>query len=87
MKHRVLPSLWTAAALLVAAASSSYGADLKPFFVKHCLKCHDSGTEEGGLSLEGVSDFSSAKPEVWAAVRDQLQLRQMPPKKKDQPSE
>ena len=87
MKPRVLPSLWTAAALLAAAVSLSHGADLKPFFVKHCLKCHDSGTEDGGLSLEGVSDFSSAKPEVWAAVRDQLQLRQMPPKKKDQPSE
>lgn len=87
MTPRVLPLLWTAAALLAAAAIPSYGADLKPFFAKYCLKCHDSGTEEGGVSLEGVSDFSSAKPEVWSAVRDQLQLRQMPPKKKDQPAE
>ncbi len=62
---------------------------LGAFLDQYCLKCHDAATEKGDrefetfkLPLTRVSDLIAAKDIV-----DQLTLREMPPKKSDQPSD
>lgn len=62
---------------------------VKQFFGKYCLECHDSDVQKGdrsfekfALPLKSVSDLIEAR-----AIIDQLTLREMPPKKADQPKD
>src|SRR5688572_10046487 len=55
----------------------------------YCLDCHDSATQKGERNLESfklplksVSDLISAKE-----IIDQVTLKEMPPKKSDQPTD
>ncbi|MEZ0385833.1 MAG: DUF1587 domain-containing protein, partial [Verrucomicrobium sp.] len=70
-------------------------ADLPPpqlvnhFLGKYCLECHDSNLQKGdrdfepfSLPLKSVADLISAKE-----IIDQITLKEMPPKKADQPSD
>ncbi len=76
----------------VPLALASAAADEKPvlaFLDKYCLECHDNSVSKGersfedfGLPLETQADLISAKEIV-----DQLTLREMPPKKSEQPSD
>ena len=58
-------------------------------FVEHyCLSCHNSGTQEGDLSLDmrefAFYDFKTA---VWEDVLRKLRHRQMPPSDAERPDE
>ena len=72
--------------LIWGMTSLAVANDYPALFQKYCLDCHDSQTKEGGLSLESISGFKDAAPEVWDAIHEKLQLRQMPPKDSEQPS-
>jgi hypothetical protein len=50
---------------------------------RYCAECHADGAEEGGVSLDKVHSFADAKPDLWAAMHEQLQLGLMPPKEAD----
>ena len=94
--HRWSSWLACAATLLLSlnahAQDSSRAVDLqsfqkvvKPFFVKHCLECHNEESSEGDLRLDILpADFvdqrSAAK---WVEVLDRINLGEMPPE--DQP--
>lgn len=67
-------------------ARAAWAADTAAFLMRYCVDCHNRETKEGALSLEGVRAFGDAQPEVWTAIREKLQLREMPPKGADQPS-
>lgn len=80
---------------LCLAAKAVSAADLPgqklvgEFLGKYCLECHDSDVQKGDrdyenflLPLKTESDLISAKD-----IIDQLTLKEMPPKKADQPSE
>ena len=59
----------------------------RDFFLKNCTDCHDAETTKAGLNLKELKpDFSvPASVDVWQRVLEQLETRQMPPKKRDRP--
>ena len=66
---------------------TAHTADIAAILGKYCVNCHDNDEKKGGLSLESVATFKDAKPEVWAAIHEQMELGQMPPKKSRKPSQ
>ncbi len=87
MMRRVNPiRCFIALGLLLPAGAWAADFAPAPLLDHYCLDCHDNGEKKGSVSLEGVTSFKDATPEIWASVREQLLLGQMPPKKKTQPS-
>ena len=64
-------------------------ATTRALLQKHCFECHDADTQKGKLRLDTLAvDFSSpSTAETWGRVFSQLEKREMPPKKKAQPSD
>ena len=54
----------------------------------HCLDCHDSGTREGGVDLEGLpfQIQTLEHAETWQKVLNVLNSGEMPPEDSPQPS-
>lgn len=65
-----------------AAPTISGTKALRPFLVQHCLDCHSSATQKGGLDLEKlVTDFKEpAAFNAWIKVHDRIESGEMPPK-------
>lgn len=55
------------------------------FLDAYCLDCHDDATEKGNLSLENLGPIDEANAALWKSVWTQVALKEMPPKKKEQP--
>lgn len=79
----------TVALSVTGFAASPLPVPTKAFLQKHCFECHDADTQKGKLRLDTlVADFASpATAETWGKVFAQLEKREMPPKKKSQPSD
>lgn len=77
------------ASLHLPATAAPLPSTTKAFFQKHCHACHDGDTQKGKLRLDTLApDFASpATTETWGKVFSQLEKREMPPKKKAQPSD
>lgn len=66
-----------------------YVQHVRGFFANYCYDCHNNDKQKGDINLEQFQ----AEPkmwenqDLWADVRDMLETREMPPKKKTQPSE
>ena len=69
------------------AQRSAAAANPGEFFARHCVACHDDDNKEAGYSFQRVAAFGDTTPDTWAAIRDQLQLRLMPPAKEPQPAD
>lgn len=72
-----------------ANAATPLPAPTKTFLQKHCFECHDADTQKGKVRLDNLpADFATpATTETWGKVFAQLERREMPPKKKPQPSD
>ena len=80
--------------LALATASLASAADAPPkvvqqFLGRYCLECHDADVQKGDrafheftLPLKSVNELIEARD-----IIDQLTLKEMPPKKADQPSD
>jgi hypothetical protein len=79
----------TVALSVTGFAASPLPVPTKVFLQKHCFECHDADTQKGKLRLDTlVADFASPPTaETWGKVFAQLEKREMPPKKKSQPSD
>ena len=55
------------------------------FLDYHCLECHDEATKKGDLSLEDLGPIDETNADLWKSIWAQVSLREMPPKKKEQP--
>ena len=55
------------------------------FLDYHCLDCHDDATKKGDLSLEDLGPVDETNAALWKSIWAQVSLREMPPKKKEQP--
>lgn len=55
------------------------------FLDYHCLDCHDDATQKGDLSLEDLGPVDETNAALWKSIWAQVSLREMPPKKKEQP--
>jgi hypothetical protein len=80
-------------ALLAGGAADTVAADrfetqIKPFLAKHCTDCHGAEKKKGKVTLHNISPDPSdaASVEIWGRVLEQLEIGEMPPEKKTQPS-
>lgn len=93
MRLQLQARLFAAMAAMVHAPASHAGNELPPpklveqFLGKYCAECHDGDTHKGdrnfekfALPLKTTSDLVDARD-----IIDQLTLKEMPPKKADQP--
>jgi hypothetical protein len=76
------------------AAGASHAADapaksVEQFLNRYCLECHDADVHKGDRSFHQFKLPLKTLPQVIEArdIIDQLTLREMPPKKADQPSD
>ena len=82
---------WGAVAILVPFGLA-FGDEklngLKPFLKQHCFECHGPEKQKNDIRFDTLGiDLSDKRTlEVWQEVLDQLNLGEMPPKKKPQPS-
>jgi len=68
---------------------------IESFFDQHCVKCHDSATHKGNVTLTGISGSAlpkaSALPEAAAELYEQilsvLESGEMPPEDQPKPTE
>jgi len=83
-------TLWLLAGLLacggVARADSSLESH-RPFLKQYCFDCHGAEKQKGDYRYDTLgTDLSDLNTlEVWQGILDQLNLGEMPPKKKPQP--
>ena len=70
------------------ATLPNYADSIKPFFQKHCFRCHASDDAEGEMRLDQlpsvITDAQTA--ETWQEVLDVLNAGEMPPENERQPS-
>ena len=61
---------------------------LKPFLKQHCYQCHGPEKQKNDIRLDTLgTDLSDHNTlEIWQGVLDQLNLGEMPPKNKPQPT-
>jgi hypothetical protein len=76
------------------AATLTHAADAPPkvvqqFLGKYCLECHDADVQKGDRSFEKFALPLKSVNELIEArdIIDQLTLKEMPPKKADQPKD
>ncbi|MGK0186631.1 MAG: hypothetical protein ACI9R3_002414, partial [Verrucomicrobiales bacterium] len=66
-----------------------FSESIRPILVKYCLDCHSTEDQKGDLDLERFDSIKDIHREgkVWQMVAEQLELGEMPPKKKPQLSD
>ena len=71
------------------AGELSGKAAIVDFLEFHCYDCHDEGMQKGDRNFESLNlPFETVVDlEMAQAILDQVSLKEMPPKKKDQPEE
>jgi hypothetical protein len=71
--------------ILRAAAGSEFEGVARAFVGKHCVACHGSESQEGGIRLHdlstNLSDHEAA--EIWRRVLEQVLFSEMPPADSD----
>ena len=70
-------------------AGDVYNSQVRPLLVKYCNGCHGEQKPAAGLNLEAYKDATAAKKarDVWERVREEVDSKQMPPKKKPAPTD
>jgi hypothetical protein len=82
----VIATVFTAGLLPAAEAPAK---QVEQFLNRYCLECHDAATHKGDRSFDKFTLPLKTLPAAIEArdIIDQLTLREMPPKKADQPSD
>jgi mono/diheme cytochrome c family protein len=72
----------------LAETSAAFQKAVQPFFEQHCLDCHDSSEQKGGLNLEALKPSFATRDECaqWTRIFDRLERGEMPPPKKSRPT-
>ncbi len=88
------PDFYRLCLIAIAFTGIAFGEEasqkvVQDFLGKYCIDCHDAETQKGdrefesfALPLKSVTDLISAKE-----IIDQITLKEMPPKKADQPED
>lgn len=88
--RRLLVIFSTAAFLPAWGAQPSFQVPAKSaeLLQQYCLDCHEEGTEKGDIRLDNLAEIPlQARLDLMNRALEQVYLKQMPPKKKDQPTE
>ncbi len=77
----------TCSALAAEDLAGRYTAEVQPLLKKYCNDCHNADEFKGDLDLARFTSFAEMKKDaaVWLGVVEQMNLGEMPPKKKPQP--
>ena len=91
MKKSCTAALFLSFTLQALAAKpdvQGYREFVSPLLENYCMDCHDEETSKGDFSLEGIGGNLVDGPDLahWEKVLHQVELGQMPPKKKSQPT-
>lgn len=75
------------AATLAATQPLAFAAPA-PFFVKHCVECHNDKVQEGGLDLTALpTKLDDAENFTkWVRIHDRIESGEMPPRDEPRPS-
>ncbi len=67
----------------------SFKADVAPFIARYCASCHGAEKQRGGLDFSkyGSAESVLKEPEAWEKFVRVLVEKEMPPRRKPQPSE
>jgi hypothetical protein len=88
MKHT---SLLILLSLTIGLTQSpvAIAVDTAGFFRTHCIECHGATKPKGDLRLDTLkwTPADSANVEVWQAIIDRLDAKEMPPEKRPQPAD
>lgn len=78
-----------AAVLLAACALPAKAGDVNAFLKNYCLECHDTLMEKGDREFESFQLPLKTELDLITAkdIIDQVTLKEMPPKKADQPTD
>ena len=80
----ILPSLALAAQQAPFRVDPAVGQILDHY----CIDCHEAGTEKGDVRLDNLSELSlDARLDLMNRMHEKVHFEEMPPKKKDQPTE
>ena len=90
MSRLLTIALWGAVAVFLPfglACGDETLDGLKPFLKQHCYECHGSEKQKNDIRFDNLgTDLSDNRTlEIWQEALDQLNLGEMPPKKKEQP--
>ena len=68
--------------------SGEYSGAVRPLLTKYCLDCHSAKASKGDLDLERFTSFGAIRKDLkpWIALLEMVETKEMPPKKKPQPS-
>jgi hypothetical protein len=82
-------SLVLALLLVPAVTGAHFEDDIRPLLGQYCTACHGPEKQKGDIRLDGLDPdiVQGTDAETWQRVLDQLNLGEMPPKKKDQPKD
>lgn len=83
-------AFFTLGATIAASAEPTFRVDPKAAEIlsNYCTDCHEDGTEKGDIRLDNLEELPlDARLDLMNRVLEQVYLKQMPPKKKEQPSE
>jgi len=71
------------------AGSTAFDDKIKPFLNKYCNTCHNSERNVAGVALDVYMNEAHAKKDrkTWEMVQRVIADKEMPPKKKEQPSD
>jgi hypothetical protein len=75
---------------MIASAETAFKVDPKAAEIlsNYCTDCHEDGTEKGDIRLDNLEELPlQARLDLMNRALEQVYLKQMPPKKKDQPSD
>lgn len=72
-----------------AATNPGYESTVKPFFTKHCFRCHGPEKSKGKLTLHTLrSDLESGHElDRWELILEMVENGEMPPDDEPQPSD
>ena len=68
--------------------ADAFAARIVPFLKANCVTCHGPAKKKGGVTLHeiGAEPTDSKAMETWGKVLEQLEIGEMPPAEKKQPS-
>ncbi len=80
----------SSASLSFAAESPNFQIDpiAEDILMNYCIDCHEEGTEKGKFRLDNLAELPlDARLDVMNRILEKVHFEEMPPKKKDQPTE
>ena len=73
----------------IKTGQAGYESHVRPFFQKHCVKCHGPTKTKGNINVHALNgDLAAGRElETWESIVDMLEFGEMPPIEEQQPQQ